>query len=310
MAKAPPNKNKQPPAEESVPEESPTKRAKVAAQEAKCAGDPSKGSSTPAACGAADTSQGSSTSRDIHLDRETADMLGVPTKAPPSCTVPTKNEILSGEAMSPFRFIAQKNANIKWRFSKFLSEEPVVQLRQPLDTLQTPPFNVSKASGQPGAPTGYKEPFDLKNCAESLSSNGIYEASMTVWQFDLAQNTFENIPLGADAVSWAQYDACLDMWNPMKLVASAQEPNQMRFMYEGFIPSAVSSISDVKNLETTKTFFQCLPACGGHAQLFSLLGAIDNALTKYEAGDKDMRDLLIRLFQVSLNVTCRKHKST
>ena len=254
-----------------------------------------------AASGASTDSGASQDGKDVFKPEEHAGMLGITVREPPSPDVPTEFEIISGEAVQLKTFITALHASVLWRLSAFLFEDPIVKLREPLYKQRTPPFEVKEA----GAPTGYMEPWNMLNCVKSLAENNLYESSLTMWQFDPAQDKFDGIDLGVNAISWKQYQACSELWNEQRLLASSQNPDKARFIFESFIPSAVKSVDIVKELQEKGTFFQALPACGGNVLLWSLIGALDEWLKKHAEGAPDTREMVIRLLEASLNVTCR-----
>ena len=237
-----------------------------------------------------------------------AGLLGISILQPEQVKKPTEFEIMTGAAPPPNAYIVALSRSVKWRLSKFLYNEPVTRLREPLHTMRTPDF-VAKAAvnGQPRFPSGIMEPFDLDHCAACLAHNGIYEAAMTVWQFDLGLGTFDTIDLGLEGVSWTQYNACLNLWKKERLLSSSQDKDKERFLIEGLVSTAVQSVAMVRELRKKGGFFQGLPVCGGQAAIWALLGSLDAALTSYEQGSflDESRELIIRLYEASINTKVR-----
>ena len=239
---------------------------------------------------------------------EHSGILGIPAQRPACPTKPTQFEIIAGEAITLPIYIGRLRDSVFWRLSVLLFEDPEVQLRKPLWTQRTPPFVVQKA-GQRVVPTGYKEPFNLSHCVASLVENHIYESSLTLFQYDITQQTYNEIDLRVDTITWLQFETCNYFWGPEKLIISSQDANRSRYIFEGVIPSAIASIDTVKTLEKRNEFFKDLPACGGHALLWSLIAALDVALLAHDVSTmnerSDARETVIKLYEAALNITCR-----
>jgi hypothetical protein len=230
-------------------------------------------------------------------------MLNIPTEEPQKPEAPTEQQIMWGQAEPLKQYIGKMTAHVVWKLSKFLFDHPKVRLREPLFQLKTP---ISGKDLQPGAPTGFKEPFNLQNCADTLQACGLYEASLTLWQFDHTLDEVDSIPIGLDSVTWKQFQACADFWAKDRLNASAGEENKARLIFEEFIPTSVKSVECVANLIAKNAFFRNLPACGGSAQLWSLIHALGLKLSEYYEEETDEKAwFILRLFEASLNVTCR-----
>ena len=241
------------------------------------------------------------TASGVFSTQEAAASVGLRLTQPPRPVAPVEREIIQGAAKPLHGFIKELWASVTWRLSKYLYEHATVQLRKPLWKLDTPQF----VKGQPGAPTSFKEPWVMANCVRSLQDNGMYEATLTLWKFAVAQTKFAGIDLGVDNVQWRQYEACLAAWTYAKLVASAGDANKRRFIFEGFVPTAVENENVVAELSKQKlTFGNDLPACGGHAMMWSLVGALDKALALND-DDPGKDEMILKLFEASLCVTCR-----
>ena len=73
--------------------------------------------------------------------------------------------------------------NVYWKLSVFLYNDDSIVMRKPLYTHRTPPFRKKRNS----APSTFKEPLNLDNCLTSLRCSGLYEGSITAWQFAACQ---------------------------------------------------------------------------------------------------------------------------
>ena len=145
----------------------------------------------------------------------------------------------------------------------------------------------------------------MENCLTSLRTNGFYESSMTEWQFDPSVEKWEDIDLGVNNVSWTQYEACDGLWSNAVLVSSAEDPDTLgRFIFPGFIPTAVKSTDVIQEMVKHDSFFKALPACGGNVVCWSLIGALDEALSSC-VSDKSVEAKLVRLYEASLTITVR-----
>ena len=162
-----------------------------------------------------------------------------------------------------------------------LFDHPAVKLRQPLWIVPVPAVKVNAG---PGCPTGFKEPWVMENCWKSLKNNGLYESTLTLWQFNINVDTFQDVALGADNVKWTQYEACLKLWSEDRLVASSNDVAKTRYIFEGFIPTAVTNLDEIERLKQAGALFGGnLPVCGSQAVVYSLVGALNNALVEHDA---------------------------
>ena len=227
-----------------------------------------------------------------------AGMLGLPLNAPIVSAKPSDNDIMSGRAPALDDWMSDLWKSVVFRLSVVLYEDPETRLRMPLHLQQTPPFKASKNGVATGATT-YKERWCMKNCVTSLRSNGLYEASMSLWQFLPAAKEWGGVDLAIDAVSWRQYEACAGLWSKATLASSSENCGQARYIFPGFLPTCVQSVELVEEMVNHDVFFRDLPACGGQAVMWSLIGALDAALSD---GDNAQT---IRLYEASVTVTVR-----
>ena len=143
----------------------------------------------------------------------------------------------------------------------------------------------------------------MENCVKALASTGLYEGAMPIWQFDPAlteydsQETLFNEP-------WHAFAASLSLWSDENLAASSAKEEHRRFIFPGFLPTAVRSLDMVRETGLKKGFFSSLPLLGGHIILYSLYAAIDEAL---QSPAQDFR--VLRLYEASLGVTVRMRVS-
>ena len=227
-----------------------------------------------------------------------AGMLGLPPSAPIVSAKPSDNDIMSGKAPALEDWMSDLWKSVVFRLSVVLYEDPETRLRMPLHLQQTPPFKASKNGVATGATT-YKEKWCMTNCVTSLRSNGLYEASMSLWQFLPAAKEWGGVDLAIDAVSWKQYEACAGLWSKATLDSSSGNSDQARFIFPGFLPTCVRSVEVVEELANRDAFFRDLPACGGQAVMWSLIGALDDALSDGDSAQ------ITRLYEASVTVTVR-----
>ena len=225
-------------------------------------------------------------------------LLGIPELRPECPAMPDEFLIMTGTAPTPFEYIPGLVANVNHRLSVYLYEHKDIQLKVPLFTLQTPEIGAA-AGGAAGAPTAFKERWNMHRCVHSLELNGIYEAALTVYQFCTNTNTWNDQELGAELVTWPQLDACVGFWTKAALTASAEKDKTRRLFFPGMLPTCIKSVWEVTELIKKTLFFQKLPACGGQAILWSWYVAMDAAL---RAGDEL---IILALHQAALNVTSR-----
>jgi len=226
-----------------------------------------------------------------------AGMLGLGKTPPTRPEMPSEKDIVSGKAPNPCDWILDLFKSVYYHTSVKLFTSPGVMLRNPLCTQRTPEF--TRTDKNTNSATTFKEQWNMKNCLESLRQNGMYEATMTCWQFLPAVKEWNGNDLAIDAVSWRQLDACKGLWTKAALANSSEAGEFERFIFPGFVPTCIRSNDAIEELLKTDAFFRDLPACGGHAVLWSLIIALDEALT---SGD-DAR--LMRLYEASTTITVR-----
>ena len=83
------------------------------------------------------------------------------------------------------------------------------------------------------------------------------------------------------------------------MASSSENCGQARYIFPGHIPTCVQSVELVEEMVNHDVFFRELPACGGQAVMWSLIGALDAALSD---GDNAQT---IRLYEASVTVTVR-----
>ena len=125
---------------------------------------------------------------------------------------PKEKDIIAGKAPELCDWIESLWSSVVWRLTVYLFEDPTQNLRNPLYLQQTPGF-VGKASSTSNIATTFKEPWVMANCVKSLKANGLYEGTMTIWQFMPCAKEWHGMPLFPDTVSWSQYDACAGLWS-------------------------------------------------------------------------------------------------
>jgi hypothetical protein len=107
-----------------------------------------------------------------------AGMLGLSRAPPPLPQKPSDKDIVCGNAPALCDWVTAAHKSVYYRLSVQLFQDSGVALRQPLCTQRTPPFS-------PGTnvPSTFKEPWNMTNCLQSLRQNGLYDGTMTIWQF-------------------------------------------------------------------------------------------------------------------------------
>ena len=263
-----------------VASDSPTKRARTS---------PAAASGAARAGAAAASGAGGAASKSVILD--------IPETMPLRPKIPSTNDIVTGQAPQLKDYARRLRLSVKSRLSLYLYEHTVVKLRQPLYTLKCP--EMTAARGASGLPTSFKEAWHMGNCVKSLRSNGMYEAAMPSWQLEPAIDKFDGHDLIPNGPAWHQYMACLGLWSTAVLTASSQQDDQRRFIFPGFIPTAVGGVGVVEDVAKKAGHFKDLPVCGGHVVFWSLDGALDEALND----DDEVR--ILRLYEATLSVTVR-----
>ena len=221
-------------------------------------------------------------------------LLGIPEQQPECMDMPSDDQMMTGVAPTPYEYMKGLVPHVKHRLSVWLHKNKNIQLQQPLHTLQTPQIETA-ASGA----TAYKERWNMENCEKSLQRNELYEAAMTAHQFDLHTNNWNGRELGAEQVTWTQLNACTGFWTQAALTASAEKDKTRRLIFPGMLPTCIKTLWEVSELMKKGQFFKQLPACGGHAILWSWFIAMGEALSREDEA------LILALHEAGLNVTVR-----
>ena len=234
--------------------------------------------------------------------------LGIPETIPFRPAIPEEDEIMSGNAPTLKNWMPKLFRSVVSRLSVLLYDTPEIALRAPLYKQKCP--DIRAAAGARDLPTSFKEPWSMANCPNSLTSTGLYEAAGPIWQFDPCCEEWDGQELLQGDASWVQWKACLGHWSEVNFVNSSPVPEQRRFVFPGYIPTAVRSVDVVNATGVKNGFFQDLPVCGGHIMLFSLYGALDDALAAAagasgEEARKQAVARVLRLYEASLSVTIR-----
>jgi hypothetical protein len=224
-----------------------------------------------------------------------AGMLGLSCAPPPLPQKPSDKDIVCGNAPALCDWVTAAHKSVYYRLSVQLFQDSGVALRQPLCTQRTPPFS-------PGTnvPSTFKEPWNMTNCLQSLRQNGLYDGTMTIWQFLPTVKVWNDIDLTIEAVSWQQLDACMGLWSKAALTNSSEIEENQRLIFPGFLPTCTLNLTAIEEMtKSSVSFFRDLPACGGHAVLWSLIVAMHDALA---SGDGER---VMRLYEASVTVTVR-----
>ena len=225
--------------------------------------------------------------------------LDIPETLPFRPQLPSEAEVAAGAAPSLKTYISHLYKSVVSRLSLFLYDCNSVALRAPLYKQKCP--QISSASGDANLerPTSFREAWDMQHCVESLSQNGIYEAAAPLWQFDPLLEHWGDTEIFPHDASWSQFLACLSYWSEANFVSSASAEGQRRYIFPGFIPTAVKSVAIVQATGAKTGNFTGMPLCGAHVLAWSLYGAIDGALN--DGAD----ERVLRLCEASLSITVR-----
>ena len=225
--------------------------------------------------------------------------LDIPETLPFRPQLPSEAEVAAGAAPSLKTYISHLYKSVVSRLSLFLYDCNSVALRAPLYKQKCP--QISSASGDTNLerPTSFREAWDMQHCVESLSQNGIYEAAAPLWQFDPLLEHWGDTEIFPHDASWSQFLACLSYWSEANFVSSASAEGQRRYIFPGFIPTAVKSVAIVQATGAKTGNFTGMPLCGAHVLAWSLYGAIDGALN--DGAD----ERVLRLYEASLSITVR-----
>ena len=136
----------------------------------------------------------------------------------------------------------------------------------------------------------------MENCLTSLLACGLYEGSLTIWQFEAVTEVFkvngdEEVNLGVDAVAWPAVVACQGFWSRAALKSSADDASEGRYIFPTFLLTAVNTIDAVKDLIKHNNFFSNLPCLAGHAVMWSMYDAFHEALAALKNDPTNMEFL-------------------
>jgi hypothetical protein len=133
----------------------------------------------------------------------------------------------------------------------------------------------------------------MRKCVKSLIENGLHKSAMPTWKI----NPICDNP--SKTHKWWQYFACRGNVGELNFIHSSEKADQRRFIYRGFILTCVQGIAEVEALIRQDESFKDLPACSGHVLMWSLLGALDEAL---QCSDEER---ILRLYEASWSATLR-----
>ena len=245
-----------------------------------------------------------------------AALLGISMLEPPRPAKPTENDMAVGsdkKCKSVKEYILELYPYVVWKLSNFLHDHDRIALRQPLTAELTPSFDHDGTRGQTrSVPTTYKEPWNMKNCERSLKNNLLYEAALTIWQYDALAGVWsdaqgEDVDLGLDSLTWQGLIACGGLWGNEAVKSSADDPADGRLIFPCFLPTAINSISTLKDLAKHGNFFRGLPVFAGRAVLWSLIVAFDEALEDFDKdpANPEFKNRIVKLYEASVTVTGR-----
>jgi hypothetical protein len=216
--------------------------------------------------------------------------------------LPSAEDIISGRAGNVRTYARKLHDYITWKFSSFLYDDEVVQLRQPLYLSVCPAIedaSVAKPSRSDWKPTSIMEPLDLDHCMWALSESGFYEGAVSIWNIDPFKTEAFGTELHMKDPSWPQFLALLGHWSPGNLTNSHGEEAKQRYFFPGRLLSFVKDTAILENWKRKGRTLDAVPASGGHSVCWSFYAAIDEAL---EVGDARRLRLL---WEVSNQVTIR-----
>ena len=89
--------------------------------------------------------------------------------------------------------------------------------------------------------------------------------------------------------------------------SSADDPADGRLIFPCFLPTAINSISTLKDLAKHGNFFRGLPVFAGRAVLWSLIVAFDEALEDFDKdpANPEFKNRIVKLYEASVTVTGR-----
>ena len=284
------------------------KKQKTASHE----GDPTKTpAATTAACGAVAAASGAGAAAsgagdaDKHAASESKTkqvVLMINPSQPFRPKVPDMDEIISGRAPSVRSYAQNLYRYVSWKFSVFLHDDEVVQLRHPLYASRCPGIedpSKTAASGACWRPTSVMEPMDMAHCIWSLTDSHFYEGTVSIWNLDPFRTSAFETELNLKDPSWLQYLVLLGHWSPGNLASSHGDEAKQRYFFPGTVLSFLKDTAFLEEKQARGQTIRDMPASGGHAVCWSFYAAIDEAL---EAGD--VRRLRL-LWEVSNQVTIR-----
>ena len=237
------------------------------------------------------------------------DRLMISSQAPFRPKAPSPEEIASGRGGSVRTYVENLQRYIVWKFSMFLHDDEVVQLRHPLYASRCPRIEeegpaASGAKKKPAdaaawRPTSIMEPMDVEHCIAALNESQFYEGAISIWNVNPLLTSAFGVDFDVRDPSWAQFQVLAGHWSSANLASSHSDEAAQRYFFPGMVQSFVKDVGHIEEKRAKMQTLRDMPACGGHAVCWSFYAAIDEAL---EAGDTRRLRLL---WEVSNQVRIR-----
>ena len=198
-----------------------------------------------------------------------------PVQVNPAPLKPSQGDIDAGVATSVKDYMKELIPFVQERLLAFLKR-------------RDPAFATTLAEAQPFAISSdakktfknFREPWDMRHCLVSLTSTQLYEASGNSFWLGMLWTKFGEHSLTDAKVTWRQLQDAMVLWGQDAFIASCDDPRYRRFIFPGYIPTAVANLSHIEGMiKAEANHFSRLCVLAGHSLVYAWCHALADALS-------------------------------
>ena len=247
------------------------------------------------------------TSKARRKDADLAD-AGLTAKGGDACQAPTKpsqSDIDAGIAIPVKEYMKAFIPYVQTQLTAFLKQK---DSRFAGALAESPPFQISQDAQK--AFKNFREPWQMCNCLNALTSTQLYEASGNVFWLNVLGTKFGEYDLADAEVTWHRLHDAAAIWSEEAFVSSCEDPHYRRFIFPGYLPAAIANTSHIEAMVKSKAcHFKALCVLGGHAIIYAWYVALADA---FQAGStaqgEDSR--IWKLYEAGMTATIRLRLTT